>query len=139
MSASIATRVLRLLFAMVLLSMAAYWGTDDELPMDAGTVVLALIAGYFVAFSQAKRSILLGAIFLVLVPVVQNAVDVYFEVGVQQKGLPWPWPTSKGAVGSVQEQVGQVATTAFVILALVGSAVFATKLVRLAQRKRSDA
>lgn len=140
MPTSLTLRIARLLLALFLLSMAIYWGTDDELPMDAGTVVLALVAAWFVIFSKTNRSAAYAVMFLILVPVVQNAVEVYFDVGVQQRGMPWPWVASKGAtIGSIQEQVGQVATTAFAILALVGSALLAPKITQLAKRTRSDA
>jgi hypothetical protein len=133
-------RIARSVLALALLAAAIYWGTDDELPMDAGTVVLALVAAYFAAFSKTTRSAVVAATFLVLVPVVQNAVDVYFDFGVQQRGLPWPWQSSKSAaVGSIQEHVGHVATTAFVILAIFAAAALASQIARLAKRTRSDA
>ena len=140
MSASLKIRIARALLALTLLAATIYLGTDDELPMDAGTVILALVAAYFVTFAKTRRFTVTATTFLILVPVVQNAVELYFDIGVQQRGMPWPWTPSRSAtVGSVQEHVGHIATTAFVILALMAAAAIAPALTRFTKRTRSDA
>ena len=114
---TVATRLAYLAGAFALAFLAVYWGTNDELPMDLGTVLILLISAFGFGLSRHKPVRMASLVMLVAVPLVQNAVDLYFTVAVQAKGWPWPWHTAQGATfGSVQQQVGQVATTSFVVL-----------------------